>query len=76
LNGEHLKDTSITARWGIIVILIVLIIIIIIIIIITPCSRVLLEKVTGALLVKKFPTFYATQKFITAIYRAFYLSLS
>jgi hypothetical protein len=26
----------------------------------TPCSRVLLEKLTGLQLVKKFPTFYGT----------------
>ena len=76
LNGKHLKDTNITTCWGFIVIVIALIIIIIIItiivviiiiiIIITPWSRVLLEKLTCALLVKKFPTFYGTQKFITA----------
>ena len=38
----------------------------IIIIIIIPWSRVLIEKLTGAQLVKKFPTFYGPQKFITA----------
>ena len=32
----------------------------------TPWSRVLLEKPTGLKLVKKFPTFYGTQRFITA----------
>jgi hypothetical protein len=31
----------------------------------TPCSRVLLEKLTGFQLVKKFPAFYGTWKFIT-----------
>ena len=31
----------------------------------TPCSKVLLEKVTGPQLVEKFPTFYGTQRFIT-----------
>jgi hypothetical protein len=30
----------------------------------TPCSRVLLEKPTGSQLVKKFPSFYGTPKFI------------
>ena len=32
----------------------------------TPRSRVLLEKLTGFQLVKKFPAFYGTQRFITA----------
>ena len=31
-----------------------------------PWSRVLLEKLTGSWLVKKFPAFYGTRKFITA----------
>jgi hypothetical protein len=31
----------------------------------TPWSRILLEKLTGLQLVKKFPAFYGTQKFIT-----------
>jgi hypothetical protein len=31
-----------------------------------PWSRVLLEKVTGSQLVKKFPTFYGTRRFNTA----------
>jgi hypothetical protein len=52
------------------------IIIIIIIIIITPYSTVLLEKLTGRQLVKKFPTFYVTRRFITAFTRARHLSLS
>jgi len=30
------------------------------IVILTPCSRVLLEKLTGLQLVKEFPTFYGT----------------
>ena len=33
----------------------------------TPWSRVLLEKLTGLQLVKKFPAFYGTRRFITAI---------
>jgi hypothetical protein len=32
----------------------------------TPWSRVLLEKLTGSQLVKKFLTFYGTRRFITA----------
>ena len=32
----------------------------------TPCSRVLLEKLTVSQLVKKFPAFYGTRSFITA----------
>ena len=42
----------------------------------TPCSRVLLEKLTGSQLVKKFPTFYGTRKFITAFKNEHHLSLS
>jgi len=41
-----------------------------------PCSRVLLEKLTGSQLVKKFPTFYGTRKFITSFTSARHLSLS
>ena len=32
----------------------------------TPCSTVLVEKLTGSQLVKKFPAFYGTRRFITA----------
>jgi hypothetical protein len=42
----------------------------------TPWSRVLLEKLTVYQLVKKFPTFYGTRKFITAFTSAHQLSLS
>ena len=42
----------------------------------TPCSRVLLEKLTGSQPVKKFPTFYGTRRFITALTSARHLSLS
>jgi hypothetical protein len=43
---------------------------------VSPCSRVLLEKVTVFQVVKKFPTFYGTRKFITAFTSARHLSLS
>jgi len=39
-------------------------------------SRVLFEKLTGPQLVKKFPTFYGTRRFITAFTRARHRSLS
>ena len=42
----------------------------------TPWCRVLLEKLTGLQLVKKFPTFHGTQKFITALTSVRQLSLS
>jgi hypothetical protein len=42
----------------------------------TPCSGVLLEKLTHSRLVKKFPTFHGTQKFIAAFTSAHHLSLS
>ena len=42
----------------------------------TPWSRVLLEKLTVSQLVKKFPAFYGTRRFITASTSARHLSLS
>ena len=42
----------------------------------TPCSRVLLAKLTGSQLVEKSPTFYGTRKFITAFTSARHLPLS
>ena len=42
----------------------------------TPWCRVLLEKLTGLQPVKKFPTFYGTRRFITALTSARHLSLS
>jgi hypothetical protein len=44
--------------------------------ILTPHSRVVLEKLTGSQLVKKFLTFYGNQRFITAFTTARYLYLS
>jgi len=41
----------------------------------TPCSRVLLEKLIGSQLVKKFPAFYGTRRFITAFTSVHRLSL-
>ena len=42
----------------------------------TPCSRALLEKLPGLQIVKKFPTFCGTRRFITAVTSARHLSLS
>ena len=42
----------------------------------TPCSTVLLQKLTGFQLVKKFPAFYGTRRFISAVTSARHLSLS
>ena len=42
----------------------------------TPCCRVLLEKLTGLQLVKKFPSFHGTRRFITALTSVRHLSLS
>jgi len=41
-----------------------------------PWCRVLLEKLTGLQLVKKFPEFHGTRKFITALTNVRHLSLS
>jgi len=45
------------------------------VILFTPQSRVLLEKLTGSQLVKKFPAFYGTRRFITTFTSAHHLSL-
>ena len=42
----------------------------------TPWCRVLLEQLTGLQLVKKFPTFHGTRRFITALTSVRHLSLS
>ena len=42
----------------------------------TPWSTVLPEKLTGTQLLKKFPAFYGTRRFITVFTRASHLSLS
>ena len=42
----------------------------------TPWSTVILEKLIGSQLVKKFPTFYGTRRFITPFTSAHHLSLS
>jgi len=42
----------------------------------TPWCRVLLEQLTGLQLVKKFPAFYGTRKFITTLTSVCKLSLS
>ena len=42
----------------------------------TPWCRVLLEKLTGLQLVKKFPAFHGTRRFITAPTSVHYLCLS
>ena len=42
----------------------------------TPWCRVLLEKLTGLQLVKKFPAFHGTRRFITALTSVRHLSLS
>ena len=44
--------------------------------ILTPWCRVLLEKLTGLQLVKKFPAFYGTRRFTTALKSVRHLSLS
>ena len=41
----------------------------------TPWSRILLEKLTGSQLIKKFCAFYGTWRFITIFTRAWHLSL-
>ena len=42
----------------------------------TPWCRVLLEKLTGLQLVKKFPSYHGTRRFITALTSVRHLSLS
>ena len=45
-------------------------------VLLTPWCRVLLEKLTGLQLVKKFPAFHGTRRFITALTSFLQLSLS
>ena len=42
----------------------------------TPWCRILLEKLTGLQLVKKFPAFHGTRRFITTLISVRHLSLS
>ena len=42
----------------------------------TPWCRVLLEKLTGLQIVKKFPAFHGTRRFITALTNVCHMSLS
>ena len=42
----------------------------------TPCSRVLLEKLTGSQLAKKFPAFYGNRRLTAALKSTRHLSLS
>jgi len=63
---KRLKRELVSYYLMMIVMMMMMMIIIIIIIIITPQSRVIPEKLTGPQLVKKFPTFYGNQGFITA----------
>ena len=44
--------------------------------ILTPWCRVLLEQLTGLQLVKKFPAFHGTRRFITALTSVLHLSVS
>ena len=44
--------------------------------ILSPCSRVLLEKLTGSQPDKKFPAFYGIRRVITAFISSRHLSLS
>ena len=45
-------------------------------VLLTPRCRVLLQKLTGLQLVKKFPAFHGTRRFITALTSVHHLSLS
>jgi hypothetical protein len=63
--------TTTVSPWGDIDILTVLLTYLL-----TPWSRVLLEKLTGSQLVKKFPGIYGIRRFITAFTSARHLSLS
>ena len=57
-NGAHCTKTSLVIRSIIVTSPFTYLL--------TPWSRVFLEKLTGSHLVKKFPTFYGTRRFITA----------
>jgi hypothetical protein len=55
---------------------VVLVVVVVVVVVVTPCNRVLLEKLTVPQLAKTFPAFYETQKFITMLTWACHLSLS
>ena len=59
----HLRKVT----GGIVIIIIIIIITIIITYFFTPWSKVLIEKLIGLHLFKKFPAFYGTRKFIIII---------
>ena len=63
-NESYTSDIPVHTRWVVYTYLL------------TPWCRVLLEKLTGLQLVKKFPAFYGTRKFITALTSVRHLSLS
>ena len=65
------EDTGDIEQWRVLIITGI-----IIIYLLTPWSRVLLEKLASLQLVKKFPAFYGTRRFLTALTRAPHLSLS
>ena len=67
LHFKLLQQTEIYVRSRFIQILYTLIRLIILTYLLTPQCRVLLEKLTGLQLVKKFPAFHGTRRFITAL---------
>ena len=65
-SGCHLSVVIFLRDWTVILLTYLL----------TAWSRILLKKLTGSQLVKKFSTFYGTQRIITAFTSARHLSLS
>jgi len=71
-----LARTCLMLRWNVHCLYCFIYIYIYIYIYTPPWCRVLLEKLTGLQLVKKFPAFYGTRRFITALTSVRHLSLS
>ena len=60
----------------VVLLLLLVVVVVVVVVVLTLRSRVLPEKLTGSQLVKKFPAFYGTRRFITAFTSARHLSLS
>ena len=67
-------STAVTAKEAMMMVMMTMMVVIIYLL--TPWCRALLEQLTGLQLVKKFPEFHGTRRFITALTSVRYLSLS
>ena len=76
LNSLHIYTSQIIIIIIIIILLLTYLLTYLLACLLTPWCRILLEKLPGLQLVKNFPAFYGTRKFITALIIVRQLSLS